>query len=301
MAALGLTAFGLSQRGRSAVRLAPPTNAPAKAAPAVSVEARLDAAQAALDRQDFMAAFTETQAVLEGEPGNPRAMTYQAMVRLAMGQTDTALRMLDEARAKAPDSIAAYAYSAMAYLRLGRTKEAEGLIAEAKRRFPAQAAMLDGDFARMKEQAAHEGPLTSQSGADDPHAGVAPPVPGALQADRDDLADEVRTVGGRLEMDPGLRAQLPAKVVMFVTLRDAGERKGPVLAVKRIETTGFPVFFEVGPKDSMRGERLPSRVLVEGRVDADGDPATRSASDPSGLLDGVALGTFDLRLSLRRP
>lgn len=247
-----------------------------------------------------MAAFTETQAVLESEPGNPRAMTYQAMVRLTMGQTDTALRMLDDARAKAPDSIAAYAYSAMAFVRLGRMKEAEGLIAEAKRRFPAQAAMLDGDFARMKDQAAHEGPLTSPSGADDPHARVAP-APVAHAAERDDLADLVRTVSGRLEMDPGLRAQLPAKVVLFVTLRDAGERQGPVLAAKKIETKGFPVFFEIGQEDSMRGERLPSQVLVEGRVDTDGDPVTRSPSEPSGLRDGVALGTFDLRISLRRP
>src|SRR6185295_12051034 len=101
----------------------------------------------------------------------------------------------------------------------------------------------------------------------------------APATDTDDLIDEVRTVSGRLEMDPALRAQLPAKVTMFVTVREAGERQGPVLAAKKIVTTGFPVFFEVGPKDSTRGERLPSRVLVEGRVDADGDPMTRSPGD----------------------
>ena len=65
--------------------------------------------------------------------------------------------------------------------------------------------------------------------------------------------------------------------------------------------TGFPVFFEVGPQDSPRGERLPTRVLVEGRVDADGDPSTRSPSDPTGRLDEVSLGRFDLHLDLRRP
>ena len=295
------TAIAVWQTGRSGAHAPRPPGTPATSAPAANLEARLDAAQAALDRHDLMAAFTETQAVLGTEPGNPRALTYEAMVRLEMGQTATALRMLDEARAKASDSIAVYSYSAMAYVRLGRMKEAEAFIADAKGRFPTDAAMLDGDFARMKEQAAQEGPLPSANGTDDPHAGVAPVARRAPATDDDDLADVVRTVSGRLEMDPALRAQLPPRVVMFVTLRAAGESKGPVLAAKKIETTGFPVFFEVGPEDSMAGERLPSRVLVEGRVDADGDPATRSPSDPSVRRDDVALGTYDLHLSLRRP
>ena len=273
---------------------------PAAPGPAGDVEKRLEAAQAALDRQDYMTAWTETEAVLKREPGHPAAMTYQALVRVEMGQADVALRMLDEARAKAPDSIAVYAYSAMAYVRLRRTKEAEALIADAKRRFPDQAKMLDEDFARMKDLASRA-PLPDHKEGQDPHAGVAPVGSGVPVPDADDLADEVRTVSGRLEMDPALRAQLPARVVMFVTLREAGESKGPVLATKKIETTGFPVFFEVGPQDSPRGERLPTRVLVEGRVDADGDPSTRSPSDPTGRLDEVSLGRFDLHLDLRRP
>ena len=281
-------------RARQGPRLSP---APG---PAMDVEARLDAAQAALDRQDYMAAWTATEEVLKSSPGHPRAMTYQALVRVEMGQTDVALRMLDEARAKAPDSIAVYAYSAMAYVRLGRTKEAEALIADAKRRFPDQAKMLDEDFARMKDLPVRAPPARGQRGGPDPHAAIAPLGPAAPD-ESDDLADEVRTVSGRLEIDPALRAELPARVVMFVTLREAGESTGPVLAAKKVETTGFPVFFEVGPKDAMRGERLPSRVLVEGRVDADGDPQTRSPSDPKATLDEVSLGRFDLRLSLRRP
>ena len=296
-----LAAFALLRPHAPSPALAPGA-APTLSAPspAGDVEKQLAAAQAALDRQDYMTAWTETEAVLKREPGHPAAMTYQALVRVEMGQTDVALRMLDEARAKAPDSIAVYAYSAMAYVRLGRTKEAETLIADAKRRFPDQAKMLDGDFARMKDLAARA-PLPTDNGGQDPHAGVAPMAPGAPATDTDDLADEVRTVAGRLEMDPALRAQLPARVVMFVTLREAGESKGPVLAAKKIETSGFPVFFEVGPKDRVSGERLPARVLVEGRVDADGDPDTRSPSDPTARLDEVSLGRFDLHLALRRP
>ena len=158
--------------------------------------------------------------------------------------------------------------------------------------------MLDEDFARMKALPVRAPQPGDNGGGPDPHAAIAPLGP---EPESDDLADEVRTVSGRLEIDPALRAELPARVVMFVTLREAGESTGPVLAAKKVETTGFPVFFEVGPKDAMRGERLPSRVLVEGRVDADGDPQTRSPSDPKATLDEVNLGRFDLRLSLRRP
>lgn len=280
-----------------------PGKAPAAPAPgpALDVDARLDTAQAALDRHDYMAAWTATEEVLKSSPGHPRAMTYQALVRVEMGQTDVALRMLEEARAKAPDSIAVYAYSAMAYVRLGRTKEAEALIGEAKRRFPEQAKMLDEDFERMKALPVRAPLPGDNAGDQNPHAAMAPLGPAANEPESDDLADEVRTVSGRLEIDPALRAELPARVVMFVTLREAGESTGPVLATKKVETTGFPVFFEVGPKDAPGGERLPSRVLVEGRVDADGDPLTRSVSDPKATLDEVSLGRFDLRLLLRRP
>ena len=280
-----------------------PGKAPASpaAGPATDIEARLDAAQDALDRQDYMAAWNATEEVLKSSPGHPRAMTYQALVRVEMGQADVALRMLEDARAKAPDSIAVYAYSAMAYVRLGRTREAEALIADAKRRFPDQAKMLEEDFARMKDLPVRA-PLPGDDGVGpNPHAAVAPLGSAAPEAESDDLADEVRTVSGRLEMDPALRAELPAHVVIFVTLRDAGQSTGPVLATKKVETTGFPVFFEVAARDSEDGERFPSRVLVEGRVDADGDPKTRSPSDPKATVDDVSLGRFDLRLSLRRP
>jgi hypothetical protein len=290
-----LAALALAGRLRTPP-VPPPPPAPV---PVPDVEARLDAAQGALDRQDLMTTFTETQAVLERDPGNPRALTYQAMVRLEMGQPDTAFRMLEEARTRAPDSIAAYAYSAMAYVRAGRTREAEALIADAKARFPDQAAILDGDLARMKEQAAREGPLPSP-GAADPHADVLPPVPTA-PGSHEHASEEPLTVAGRLEMDPALRDRLPQRVVVFVTLRAAGDRRGRVLATRRVETSSFPVFFEVGPRDTKDGAPLPSRVLVEGRVDTDGDPATRSPSDLAGRVDGVAPGRFDLRVFLQRP
>jgi hypothetical protein len=50
----------------------------------------------------------------------------------------------------------------------------------------------------------------------------------------------------------------------------------------------------------MMGAELPPKLRIEARVDPDGDPMTRSPSDPAARLDGVATGARDLRLVLRR-
>ena len=49
----------------------------------------------------------------------------------------------------------------------------------------------------------------------------------------------------------------------------------------------------------MLGQLLPARLRLEARLDADGDPMTRSASDLHAELDDVATGTTGLRLVLR--
>jgi hypothetical protein len=50
----------------------------------------------------------------------------------------------------------------------------------------------------------------------------------------------------------------------------------------------------------MMGQALPDRLLIEARLDADGDPTTRSPDDPKARLDGVKTGRTDVRLLLRR-
>ena len=49
----------------------------------------------------------------------------------------------------------------------------------------------------------------------------------------------------------------------------------------------------------MMGQPLPARARLEARVDADGDPLTRDASDPAARQDDVAAGSTGLRLVLR--
>jgi hypothetical protein len=106
-------------------------------------------------------------------------------------------------------------------------------------------------------------------------------------------------VGGSLDLDPALRGQVTGGV-LFLIVREAGVETGPPLAVQRIVPTSFPLRFQIGEDDSMTGDSLPEEVRVEARLDSDGDPSTRSPSDPRAGADPVSLGTSDLALVLRQ-
>ena len=252
--------------------------------------ARLD-----VERQQWMGAWNESAKVLERAPGNPRALAYQAMVRLAMGQVDVAVNLLTKVVASDPDLVDGYAYLAMAYARTGRMSQAEATIAKASRRFPEQAADLRQYLTELKGEApmAQAG---AASGAPDPHVGLATPGEGAPQRSR----TTGRRVSGSVDVDPSLRSNLPPGGVLFVFARAAGVSGGPPVAVKRLPAR-FPAAFELSEADSMMGQPLPDRLLIEARLDEDGDPTTRSPSDPKARLDGVKVGRTDVQLILKRP
>ena len=85
-----------------------------------------------------MSVWNDTQFVLQREPGNPRALSYQALVRLAMGQVDVAETMLKQAIATAPDLVDAHLHLAVVYARSGRIAQAESTLRAAMSRFPEQ-------------------------------------------------------------------------------------------------------------------------------------------------------------------
>ena len=114
-------------------------------------EARLKLAKVYLDGQDYMAVWTETQRVLARSPEDPRALSYQAEVRLAMGQPELALGMLKKTLGQDADLLQTYVYLSYVHLRIGQTEEAEAAITAAKRRFPERAAMLSRGFAAMRD------------------------------------------------------------------------------------------------------------------------------------------------------
>jgi tetratricopeptide (TPR) repeat protein len=260
------------------------------------LETRLDLAQLHLRQRNLMGVWDETQYVLGKQPDHPRALSYQALVRLAMGQPDAATAMLKKAIATDPDLLEGYLHLALVYMRTARVKEAEGVIEQASKRFPSQAPMLARVMAEMRAVGSQE-PME-----DDPHAGV--PSPGteaaeAAPAGRTAPAAAGPGLEGVIELPEALRSRVSPGALVFVTVRDAGSTEGPPVAVKRLAAASFPLRFAVGPADSMMGQPLPARARVEARVDSDGDPLTRVPTDPSARLDGVAAGSTRLRLVLQ--
>jgi tetratricopeptide (TPR) repeat protein len=303
----GATATGNTPMGRPAEAKVPESEeSDLKAAVArnpTDLDGRLDLARFYLGRQDMMGVWRETQEVLTRSPGHPRALTYQSLVRLAMGQPDVALDMLKKALQKDPDLVEGYIHMSLVYARMGRGKESDGVIADAIKRFPDQAAML-----RQVQQEIKNAPVEASgpSGGENPHARVASAEGGnAAAATEPPLtapapAEGGHRVAGVVDLDPSLKGQVAPGTIVFVTLREAGFGAGPPIAAKRFTATGFPIPFEISDADSMRGDPLPKEVLLEARADSDGDPMTRSPQDPAARQDDVKIGTTDVRLVLRR-
>jgi hypothetical protein len=107
-------------------------------------------------------------------------------------------------------------------------------------------------------------------------------------------------VSGVVELDAGLQGSVTPQAVLFVFVREAGFGAGPPVAARRIAAPSFPVRFEIGEGDAMMGQPFPDELLVEARLDSDGDPTTRPPSDPKTRLDDVKVGRTDVRLVLGR-
>ena len=264
------------------------------------LEARLALARVLLARQDMMGVWNETKYVLQRSPGDTRALSYQALVRLAMGQPDLALDMLKDAQARAPDQFDVYVHLALVYSRMGRKDDARKTLAEVRRRFPQQAELL-GQLEAEIARAETEGPAPGAS--EDAHAAVPPPPVAAGAASRPagpPPPGRKKRLAGVVDIDPALAAEVPPGAIVFITVREAGFGAGPPMAAKRLVAGSFPVRFEITEADSMTGEPIPNEVLLEARVDSDGDPMTRSPRDPKARLDDVKAGSGDVRLVLKR-
>lgn len=251
------------------------------------LEARLDLAQAFLFRNRLLDAWE----ILQGAGSDhPRALTYEAVVREAMGQLDKARELLDRAVEKDPSLSEAWVRRGIVAFEQGdygvaiRSWETalsqrpdgrsalEPVIAEAKRR-------LDGGPAIAG--ATEPQPSTRSAGA----AEAKPPAASSAIRITVDIADEAR-------------ARATEGSILFVTARPAGSAGGPPVAAKRIPASRFPVELTLGQEDSMMGQPFPASATVEARLDRDGNAMTREADDPAARAEGLGAGA-EVRLVLR--
>ena len=99
------------------------------------------------------------------------------------------------------------------------------------------------------------------------------------------LEETGKKVTGTISLDPKIKAQLPAKKVLFLFARPKGVRRGPPLAVKRIFVDELPHAFTLGQADTMiPGSEFDGPITLTVRLDQDGDAST-AAGDIEGSLE----------------
>lgn len=246
-----------------------------------NLQLRNDLAQAYLETDNLMAVFEQTKFVLDKSPNDSRALTFQALVRMARGESAEAMQMLERATQSNPRHLDAWVARAWVYVQQNNVAEAEKMIAEAKRVSPKDVARLDEVFGQMKAQASGVLPAGH------------PPIDDAPAAPAPATAAGERSVTVTLELDPS--AAQKAGILYVIARNPMG---GPPAAVKRVQVTTFPVTVQISAADSMMGQPLPDKFRLEARLDSDGDVATKPPTDPTAMQNDVVPGAT-VKLSLK--
>jgi Flp pilus assembly protein TadD len=260
-----------------------------------NLQLRNDLATAYLERNNLMAVFQQTKVVLDQLPEDSRALTLQGFVRMAMGETGEAIKMLQRATTNDPKNLDSWVTLAWIYVQENRMQDAERMIAEAAKQVPQEKARLEQAFSQMKAQAAQASMAPAAQGGALPEghppvdstAAAASPTPAASAS--------VSTPGVRVTLDLDPSAKQRTGIVFVIARNPAG---GPPVAVKRVVATAFPLNVEITSADSMMGQTLPPSFRIEARLDADGDPLTKPPTDPAAMQEGVAPGA-SVRLALK--
>ncbi|MGZ7040045.1 MAG: tetratricopeptide repeat protein, partial [Thermoanaerobaculia bacterium] len=85
---------------------------------------RIELTHAYLDKENLMGVFDQTEYILKKNPNDAQAQTYQALVRMAMGQRDSALKLLKSATKNDPSLLDAWVALAWYYTQTGNKSEA---------------------------------------------------------------------------------------------------------------------------------------------------------------------------------
>jgi tetratricopeptide (TPR) repeat protein len=275
------------------------------------IDKRIDLARAYLDRENMMGVFEQTKAVLDKNPNDPRAQTYNAIVRMTMGQTADAKKMLDAATKSDGSIIDAWVAIAWIATKEGRPKDAEAAIDNAIKAHPDQAARLREVLGQMQGHAQQAKASPLSPGAEgqplppghppvDPNAAPATAManaavggpmgsgsatggaPAAAPGSAPPAADAVHIT---LNIDPKAN---PKSGIVFVFARPEGQAGGPPIAVKRLNVASFPTKVEFSSSDSMMGDPLPSKMHLEAHLSSSGDVTIKKPTDPKAVADGIA-------------
>jgi tetratricopeptide (TPR) repeat protein len=133
---------------------------------------RDDLAKAYLDRDNLNGVAEQTQYVLQRNPNDARALTYQALVHIAARQPEVAAAMLQRATVSDPNLLDAWVGLAWLHAERGDLPRAQSAIEEAKRRHPEESQRLDELMARLRPATPLHITLNLAKGVTPPPQGV---------------------------------------------------------------------------------------------------------------------------------
>lgn len=108
-------------------------------------------------------------------------------------------------------------------------------------------------------------------------------------------ADAIR---GTIALPEGESA---GSATLFVFVRAPGVTGGPPLAVQRWPGSALPLEYAIGSESAMMGGgSLPDEVVVQARLDADGNAMTTGEGDRSAQSEPVAPGSTGVDLTLSK-
>lgn len=223
-----------------------------------------EAAHLLLQSNRLMDAFQLTQPLLQARPSDPDGLYIQGFVRLAMGQRELAMDLLDRALGTDPNYVDAHLLKGLIYL---RSEDREGAMRAWEEGLAAAGgshAGLEHLLLGLREGRSEEEILSVGGGRSSPPPSSPP-------------ADPTTVYQVRIELDSA--AGSSPQGTLFVSLR--GSAPGPPAAVKRISNPTFPLDISLSQGDSMIGAALPDEGTLMVRLDSDGNASTRSDDDLS--------------------
>ncbi|HEX3109729.1 MAG TPA: tetratricopeptide repeat protein, partial [Thermoanaerobaculia bacterium] len=146
-----------------------------------NADKRIALARLYLDKENMMGVFEQTKAVLDKNPNDARAQTYNAIVRMAMGQLDQATSLLNTATKTDPKLADAWVALAWIHVQKGDKTGAKAAIDSAIENVPAEADRLRDVWNQMSNAqpapAMTDNPHAKGALADPASAQMAPPAP----------------------------------------------------------------------------------------------------------------------------
>jgi tetratricopeptide (TPR) repeat protein len=230
-----------------------------------------------VSNDQFVPAFQEARMLLEQDPDDIDGLYVEAVVRIQMGQGESAIGLLDRVIELYPAHVQALGWRGIVLYQGGDVTAA---IESWERGIEA----AGGQHPELEEMVAAA--LSEEAGLPASEPVASQPVPpgaspadwalaaGAGAAEEEPAAPGTNVFGLRLELAAGV--EVPPGV-LFVALRPTGG--GPPLAVRRLTDFSFPVELTLTENDSMMGSALPESGLIFARLDQDGDVSAASAGD----------------------